>query len=130
MPIFYANTNECHNRLNQRQFRVDPRQAWTFSDMNASLTPELFTAKLEPSGQQCDAWADQTLLNSIEMGGLNWPSSCRNGTCRTCLGTLTAGSVHYKIDWPGLTAEEKVEGCVLPCVAYPDGDVTLQDPEN
>jgi len=68
--------------------------------MNAPLTPELFTAKLEPSGQQCDAWADQTLLDSIEMGGLN------------------------------LTAEEKAEGCVLPCVAYPDGDVTLQDPEN
>ena len=98
--------------------------------MNAPLTPELFTAKLEPSGQQCDAWADQTLLDSIEMGGLNWPSSCRNGTCRTCLGTLTAGSVHYKIDWPGMTAEEKAEGCVLPCGAYPDGDVTLQDPEN
>ena len=98
--------------------------------MNAPLTPELFTAKLEPSGHQCDAWADQTLLDSIEMGGLNWPSSCRNGTCRTCLGTLTAGSVHYKIEWPGLTAEEKAEGCVLPCVAYPDGDVTLQDPEN
>ena len=76
--------------------------------MNAPLTPELFTAKLEPSGQQCDAWADQTLLDSIEMGGLNWPSSCRNGTCRTCLGTLTAGSVHYKIDWPGLI--EVLEG--------------------
>jgi len=43
---------------------------------------------------------------------------------------LTGGSVHYRIDWPGLTAEEKAEGCVLPCVAYPDGDVCLQDPEN
>lgn len=98
--------------------------------MNAPLHPQLFIAKLEPSGQQCDAGEGQTLLDSIEMGGLDWPSSCRNGTCRTCLGTLTSGSVHYKIDWPGLSPEEKAQGCVLPCVAYPDGDVCLQDPEN
>ncbi|WP_284334529.1 2Fe-2S iron-sulfur cluster-binding protein [Comamonas sp. NoAH] len=98
--------------------------------MTTPQTPELFTIKLEPSGQQCDAWATDTLLDSIEMGGLQWPSSCRNGTCRTCLGTITSGSVRYEIDWPGLTPEEKAEGCVLPCVAYPNGDVSLQDPAN
>lgn len=93
-------------------------------------TPALFTAYIEPSAQQCDAWTSDTLLDSMEMGGLTWPSSCRNGTCRTCLGVLTSGSVHYKIEWPGLTPEEKAEGCVLPCVAYPDSDVRLQAPEN
>lgn len=98
--------------------------------MNTTAAPELFTIKLEPSQQQCDAWASDTLLDSIEMGGLQWPSSCRNGACRTCLGTLKSGSVHYKMEWPSLTAEEKAEGCVLPCVAYPNGDVSLQDPEN
>ena len=98
--------------------------------VSTPLSPELFTVKLEPSGQQCDAWATDTLLDSIEMGGLQWPSSCRNGTCRTCLGHIRSGSVHYQIDWPGLTAEEKAEGCVLPCVAYPNGNVSLQDPEN
>ena len=98
--------------------------------MSTPAHPSLYIAKLDPSGQQCDAWSDQTLLDSIEMGGLQWPSSCRNGTCRTCLGTLKSGSVHYQIEWPGLSAEEKAEGCVLPCVAYPVGDVTLQDPES
>ena len=97
--------------------------------MDTPATPELIITKLEPSGQQCDAWSTDTLLDSMEMGGLTWPSSCRNGTCRTCLGTLTSGSVHYEIDWPGLSPEEKEQGCVLPCVAYPDGDVSLQDPE-
>lgn len=92
--------------------------------------PELFIAKVGTDGEQCDAWATDTLLDSIEMGGLSWPSSCRNGTCRTCIGQLTQGSVHYKIDWPGLTAEEKAQGCVLPCVAYPDSDVSLQDLES
>ena len=35
-------------------------------------------------------------------------------------------SVRYDIAWPGLSPEEKAEGCVLPCVAYPESDVVLQ----
>ena len=63
---------------------------------------------------------------AAEAAGWDWPSSCRNGTCRTCLGHLVEGTVRYAIEWPGLTAEEKEEGCVLPCVAYPASDVVLQ----
>lgn len=96
---------------------------------SSAFTPDFFIAKLQPSGQQCDAWADQTLLQSLEAGSLQWPSSCRNGTCRTCMGKLHSGSVHYKIEWPGLTSEEMQEGYVLPCCAYPQSDVVLQDPE-
>jgi len=88
--------------------------------------PPFFTATALPEGQTCDAWTDQPLLASMELGGLDWPSSCRNGTCRTCLGHLLQGQVHYVITWPGLSAEEKAAGSVLPCVAYPDSDVTLQ----
>ena len=62
----------------------------------------------------------------MEMGGLDWPSSCRNGTCRTCIAQLTSGQVRYDIEWPGLSAEEKAEGFVLPCVAFPCSDVTLR----
>ncbi len=79
-----------------------------------------------PTDAQCDAWPDQPLLQSLEAGGIDWPSSCRNGTCRTCFGQLVSGAVHYKIEWPGLTAEEKAQGCVLPCVASPVSDVVLQ----
>jgi hypothetical protein len=41
---------------------------------------------------------------------------------------MPKGSVRYEMDWPGLTAEEKAENWVLPCVAYPLEDVVLQDP--
>lgn len=98
--------------------------------MVAASSPEFFTAQLDPSGEQCDAWANQPLLHSLEAGRIDWPSSCRNGTCRTCLGQLKSGRVRYEIEWPGLTTEEMEEGCVLPCVAYPASDVVLQDPEN
>jgi len=64
--------------------------------------------------QQFDAWTHQPLLISMEQGGIDWPSSCRNGTCRTCFGKLESGQVRYEIEWPGLSSEEKEEGFVLP----------------
>ena len=85
-----------------------------------------FTAQVVPEGASCDAWLEQSLLLSMEQGGIDWPSSCRNGTCRTCIGHLIAGEVRYAIEWPGLSTEELQAGCVLPCVAYPMSDVELE----
>ena len=93
---------------------------------NASATPPFFIARVGDDGTQCDAWPDQPLLHSLEQGGIDWPSSCRNGTCRTCIGMLAQGQVHYRIEWPGVTREEQAEGCVLPCIAYPSSDLRLE----
>ncbi|MDT8991955.1 2Fe-2S iron-sulfur cluster binding domain-containing protein [Curvibacter sp. APW13] len=82
-------------------------------------TPTLLTAISETEDLQVDAYSNEPLLTALEMGGSNWPSSCRNGSCRTCVGQLTQGEVRYEMDWPGLTAEEKAEGYILPCVAFP-----------
>lgn len=71
---------------------------------------------------------DQTLLLAMLAQGVDWPRSCRNGTCRTCLGRLAGGQVRHTVEWPGLSAEEKAEGCVLPCVAVPLTDVVLSPP--
>ena len=84
--------------------------------------------RIAPGGDSFDAWREQSLLDSMEHGGLAWPSSCRSGSCRTCIGHLVSGQVRYEMQWPGLTAEEKAEGCVLPCVAFPMSDVVLKDP--
>jgi ferredoxin len=94
--------------------------------MTVTQSPELFIGSKEPDEQQFDAWANQPLLVSIEQGGIDWPSSCRNGNCRTCIGQLRSGEVRYEIEWPGLSAEEKAAGYVLPCVAYPCSDLTLR----
>ncbi len=97
--------------------------------MPLPTSPPFFTGQIQPDGQTFDAWEDQPLLLSMEAGGLDWPSSCRNGTCRTCIGKLDNGQVRYQIDWPGLSTEEKAEGYVLPCVAYPGSDVALSRPD-
>lgn len=86
-----------------------------------------FHARLVPSGRSFETDARNTLLDAAEMAGIALPSSCRNGTCRTCLHPLHAGTVRYRIAWPGLLPEEREGGWVLPCVAYPQSDVVLGD---
>ncbi len=38
---------------------------------------------------------------------------------------LLQGQVRYDIPWPGLSAEEKMEGYCLPCIARPTADVVI-----
>ena len=71
------------------------------------------------------ASADQTVLLSALAAGHALASSCRNGACRTCICRLHSGRVTYRMEWPGLSAEEKAEGWFLPCVAYPASDLVV-----
>ncbi|MEY4694055.1 MAG: hypothetical protein RLZZ95_504 [Pseudomonadota bacterium] len=87
---------------------------------------QIFTARVLPADVQFDVEGDLTLLEAAEMGRVQLPSSCRNGTCRTCLCRLVRGEVSYTVEWPGLSAEEKAEGLVLPCVARPLTDVVIE----
>lgn len=94
----------------------------------ATLPPTPCTVRLEPSGLQYGVAGTDTLLEAAETGGVPWPSSCRNGTCRTCICRLISGTVTHTIEWPGLLPEEKTAGYVLPCVARPTSDVVLAQP--
>lgn len=85
----------------------------------------MFTAQLQACSAPVPAPASQTLLQSFLQAGHELPSSCRNGSCRVCRRQVLQGRVHYRMQWPGLSAEEKAEGWVLPCVAYPDADIVL-----
>ena len=88
----------------------------------------LFRVGIEPSGLQFDADPTSSLLQAAERAGIRLPSSCRNGTCRTCLCKLVSGQIRYAIEWPGVSADEKKEGLILPCVAYPMSSLVLDAP--
>ena len=77
----------------------------------------IFSARMAPDGPVFDAPAMLPLLEAAELAGLAPASSCRNGTCRTCICRLAGGSVRYLVEWPGLSLDEKREGYILPCVA-------------
>jgi ferredoxin len=85
-----------------------------------------FTVVIEPAGLSYVARADVPVLQSAREAGLILPSSCRNGTCRTCMCRLVSGRVRYAIEWPGLSPEEKAEGFILPCVAIPETALVVE----
>jgi len=84
-----------------------------------------FQTKLDQQGEPFATSPDQTVLMSALASGHEMPSSCRNGVCRTCIKRLQSGRVTYRMEWPGLSAEEKAEGWFLPCVAYPASDLLI-----
>ncbi len=81
--------------------------------------------RIEPAGIAFEADAGLPLLMSAESAGIVLTSSCRSGTCRACMRQLVSGRVSYRIEWPGLLAEEKAEGWILPCVAYPEAALVI-----
>lgn len=99
-----------------------------FPNPDQRCTSQLYRLWLEPGAAALAAPNHQTLLESAGQAGLEISSSCRNGTCRACLRQLESGQVRYLIAWPGLSAEEKAQGFILPCVAYPDSDLVLKPP--
>ncbi|MDI4633735.1 2Fe-2S iron-sulfur cluster binding domain-containing protein [Pelomonas sp. V22] len=87
-----------------------------------------FEARIVPQDRHWPCAPNQTLLLSALAAGIRLPHSCRNGTCRACLARLLEGRIEYRIEWPGLSAEEKAEGWILPCVACPRSDVLIEAP--
>jgi ferredoxin len=92
------------------------------------MSRESHHLRIEPIGLSATVAPGETLLEAALASGVDLPRSCRNGTCRACLCRITSGQVHYKVEWPGLSLDEKDAGCVLPCVAVPDTDVVLDAP--
>jgi ferredoxin len=83
---------------------------------------------VEPKVLLYETDAQSTLLEAALRSGVVLPNSCRNGTCRTCICLMRSGSVAYRIEWPGLSFDEKREGYILPCVAVAQEDVVIESP--
>ncbi|GJH05540.1 MULTISPECIES: 2Fe-2S iron-sulfur cluster-binding protein [Paraburkholderia] len=104
----------------------EPSRSVPLSESNEERT---FTVRVEPLGRTFDAPESLTVLEAAGFANLHLPRMCRNGTCRTCLCRLVSGSVRYTIEWPGVSAEEKAQGYILPCVAVAQSDLVLDAPD-
>ena len=89
-------------------------------------TPQPHRVRIEPAGWTFLAAPGQTLREAAAAAGLVLPTACRNGTCRACLARVLQGTVGYRIEWPGLSAEEKTAGWTLPCVALAHTDLVIE----
>jgi ferredoxin len=105
------------------------KQIASIAPLSVSSTathPMACKVTIEPAALHFDSAASQTVLQAAEAAGIELPSSCRNGTCRTCLCRLRSGSVTYAIEWPGVSAEEIADGYFLPCVASAASDLVVE----
>lgn len=87
-----------------------------------------FTVRIEPQGWTFAASDAVPLLQAARNAAIGLPSSCRNGTCRTCMCRLLSGQIRYQIEWPGLSSDEKKDGYILPCIAYAQSDLVIEQP--
>jgi ferredoxin len=71
-----------------------------------------------------DCPGDKFILEAAEDNNIELPYSCRAGSCSTCLGKVTKGSIEQP-DQTFLDEEQINKGFVLTCVAYPTSDVTV-----
>lgn len=79
-----------------------------------------------PGGWKACVPPHLSLLQAALAAGIQMPSSCRSGSCRACIAKLVSGQIAYRIEWPGLLAEEKAEGWILPCVALARSDLVIE----
>lgn len=120
-------------QLAHRGVPIAQFHAESFGDMRressaALAVPQRATSevsiRLAESGAVVTARPHETLLAALERNDIHPPFNCRVGVCGTCRVRLVAGQVS-RGEEAGLTAEQRAEGDVLACVAYPLTDVTL-----
>ncbi|HEY8609273.1 MAG TPA: 2Fe-2S iron-sulfur cluster-binding protein [Noviherbaspirillum sp.] len=92
------------------------------------MAENTYSVLLQPAGWRFETNGEATLMEAARCAGIALPASCRNGTCRTCICILVEGRIRHRIEWPGLSAEEKRDGYILPCVACAESDLTLLVP--
>ena len=89
------------------------------------MEPE-FSVKLARSGRVIPVYPHQSVLEALEDGGMQIPTSCHQGVCGTCLTTVLEGEPEH---WDMfLTPQEQAANdCFLPCCSRSNSALLVLD---
>lgn len=82
-----------------------------------------FRIRLAQRGETVEVGAGETAILALRRCGVDWPTSCEQGVCGTCLTRVLEGEPVHQDQY--LTDEERASGCFLPCVSRAKGLLVL-----
>lgn len=91
-----------------------------------------FRIRIEPSGKEVIGRAGETVLQALMTSyygreGRPAFSGCRRGGCAACKAELLSGNVEHNAIYSraALSDEERTQGYILACQAYPRSDLAI-----
>ena len=85
---------------------------------DANADAQIFTVTVQPTEATFQIAANQTILQAAERALIYPLSSCRNGTCRTCMSRVESGDVRHDPEYADellIDEEEVAAGFRLLC---------------
>jgi len=129
LPPILEGLGVAPDNIKTEAFGPAPRPSSDESAKKAKATGQATAAAPSvtflPSGKKASLPEGSTVLDVADELELEIDSSCRSGTCGTCLVRLKEGEVSMDCE-DGLEPEDKAKGMVLACQARSNSDVVVE----